>query len=156
MGTLLALLLLSQGYATGFDDRTCWLPGGDWKVAEGVARMAGEEGSLFSPLVPLTGLERPTLSFRCVGRTPDRRQIAIIPAFPHEIIEERCTSTEVWHRHTIPLDPKWEFVQIAFIAESPSGGWAIDDFEVGERWPPLAPWVAGSLVVLAFLVLARM
>ena len=186
----------AQGYSTSFDDLTNWLPGStnppvNWAndgtpstVPGGAARTGANSlnynngtsydspgganaGPVFSPVVPLTGLTSPTLSFWCNFQTQpnsehvsfnrDLRQITLAPGAPYPLITETlgvtghgtrvgpCSAMGTWHRHTIPLDPTWGVIQVAFVfqtvdnLENGYGGWFIDDFAVSEPPPPVTP-----------------
>lgn len=196
MNGLTLALLIAQGYSTSFDDLTNWLPGGTsapvtWAndgtpstVPGGAARTGASSlnynngtdydspgtsnaGPVFSPVIPLTGLTSPTLSFWCNFHTQpgsedvlsgrDTRQVTIAPGYPHALITESlgvtnagsrvgpCSAMGTWHRHTLTLDPAWGQVQILFVFNTVDtlangyGGWFIDDFAVSEPPPPVTP-----------------
>ena len=191
----LVLAVFAQGYSTSFDDLSNWLPGSTsppvgWAndgtpsaVPGGAARTGANslnynnganydspgisnEGPVFSPVIPLTGLAAPTLSFWCNFHTQpgsedaaaarDSRRITIAPGSSPLITETLgvtnagtrvgpCSAMGTWHRHTMTLEPAWGQIQLLFVFSTGDalgngyGGWFIDDLAVSEPPPPVTP-----------------
>jgi hypothetical protein len=115
-------------------------------------------GVAYSPYVNLAGLTTPTLSFWCNFETQpgsenvsvmrDQRQVILIPGNLYPAVSEAigvvnsgptlgpCSAMGTWHRHTVPLNPSWGALQVAFVFSSVDAlqnghaGWFIDDFAI--------------------------
>lgn len=151
----------AQGYSTGFDDLPGWLPA-DAARAGCLDPGRAYGRTAYSPYVPLTGLTRPTLSFRCrVQPLPDgvsgriARQITVSPAAPVPpiLVTLACSPSEQWHRHDFPLDPAWGVVQVALESGNGAEGWLVDDFAIGDRASPLDPRLLAALSLPLLLLL---
>lgn len=99
-----------------------------------------------SPTIDLTGTNAPFMSFWCNQRTwseADRYVIVSHDGFAtedlrYELTFEECPDWEVWHEHTVDLDPAWGTIQLRFLFTiggvlfSSDNSWYVDDLTIQE------------------------
>jgi len=111
-------------------------------------RVAGEAKS---PLVDVSYLQYPTVTFKCnyqtetTGTSWDRRSVCLVNEGGSIVADYRlgksgnsagiqpCDEMGVWHEHSLSIDPKLAKVRLMFVFDSVDGynnkgaGWFIDD-----------------------------
>lgn len=115
-------------------------------------------GIAISPKLNIAGLANPVLTFQCnyqtegTGTAMDQRKVGVgylgsngqpvyyysgqLSSTAPASDPTHCPSMENWHAHTIPLNPSWGEIRVAFLFDTVDmfynnfKGWFIDDFKV--------------------------
>lgn len=170
---------LASAYANVFETTTGWGVSGMWaadgspSAVPGGASTSGTtslnynngtnfsngsptSGDARSPLLELSGLQQPVLSFRCnyqtetTGTTYDKR-IVVLESDAGAVLASHqlagsggsaaagaCAGMGIWHQHTIPLDPAWRSAKVVFRFQSvdavanTGAGWFVDDLHLDQ------------------------